>query len=427
MINTSKTKALIMYLFFLLPLSAWGQELIRTVHLQKSENSIIRDISEKEWLVYNVFLWSDSMEKAFVKVTETGVSAPIMFLPNMVKTVNDFEIYDGYVYFCGENNAGIGMMGRFKLSDFPTAQVCMWSVPALMKMNKLDVKEMNSTLHVVMTGETALNSQHLVDAWEPSASSANWVFNVTEVDDDWLFDDVAITASWVVFSGRNVAGNTAGFIYYAAPPTSASVFTATTPYYQQAPNANAISRVILIPSVANNFAFVTDNPNDLTLGEYDAASRTPVWQKTIWQTSLSCVDLAFNTLSPHLDFVAKPSSASVPTVVFHPSSTPYLPAPPLMYGRYYQYNAIQSLDAIDALAGYFVAAGTENNLNYLMVYKYKYNDWPGCFSQTEVPFDILTKSKKDDKFELNTRIFSFNPECMSGEPTEAVVATECIR
>ena len=425
MINTSKTKALIMYLFFLLPLSAWGQELIRTVHLQKSENSIIRDISEKEWLVYNVFLWSDSMEKAFVKVTETGVSAPIMFLPNMVKTVNDFEIYDGYVYFCGENNAGLGMMGRFKLSDFPTAQVCMWSVPALMKMNKLDVKEMNSTLHVVMTGETALNSQHLVDAWEPSASSSNWVFYVTLVDADWLFDDVAITDTKVVFSGRNVAGNTAGFIYYAAPPTSASVFTATTSYYQQTPNANSSSRVMLIPSVADNFAFVTDNPNDFTLGEYDAASTALVWQKTIWQMSLSCVDLAFNTLSPHLDFVAKPSSASVPTVVFHPSSTPYLPAPPLMYGRYYPDDIIQSLDAVDAMAGYFVAAGVNGNENYLRVYKYKYNDWPGCFSQTEVPFDILTKYHMKEEFQLKTRSFSIDSECMNGEPDEVIVTTKC--
>lgn len=33
----NKSQVIIMYLFFLLPLSAWGQELVRTVHIPKTE------------------------------------------------------------------------------------------------------------------------------------------------------------------------------------------------------------------------------------------------------------------------------------------------------------------------------------------------------------------------------------------------------
>lgn len=425
----TKFKFLALFFLSIVPAVAWGQEVVRTIELEKTDNVIIRDIDDKEWLVSGEFLWGNQQKKAFVKVDETGTSAPIMFLPDIVKSVNDFEIYEDFVYFCGENSNGLGVVGRFRLSDFPTAQVCVWSVPALNRMKKLDVKEMNSTLHVVMTGETALNSQHLVDAWEPSASSVSWVFYITEVNDDWLFDDVAITDTKVVFSGRNVSENHSGFIYYVFPVALTSVFMNNADY-KNIPVPNANSEIWIKPSVAYNFIFATGEQSEMLVGEYNANLMNPVWQSTVGsyhtQTLLSAVDLAFNKLSNRMDFIAIPYNGSIYRTILHPTAPTVFAVPSSMFGRYYPGDIIQSLDGINTLAGCFVAAGVAQEMNHMRVYKYKYNEWLGCLNPTNVPCDIMTKTK--DKYDIlfKTNSFSIKADCAGGENADAPVTDECI-
>ena len=143
----------------------FGQEFTKRTQLYKSEGMIIRDYTGDSWLVYNRYYEYDgSKRNVFILFTETGTTAGMMYLPEQVACVNDFEIYDKTAYFAGSNTDGVGIMGYFDLTTFPTTTVKICPVPVMATFERLDVGVCNNTLHVFLTGEEVLGGCHMADA-----------------------------------------------------------------------------------------------------------------------------------------------------------------------------------------------------------------------------------------------------------------------
>lgn len=204
---------------------SFGQEFIKRTPLEKSDSIIIRDVSGDSWLVYSHFAINEVKHKAFVLFAEADATAEIMYLPDHVTHVNDFEIYDDKVYFAGDDRNGIGIMGYFDLTTFPTTTVNICTVPVMATFERLDVGVYNNTLHVFLTGEELLGGGHFVDAWLNGTNV--WQFDISiNLDKVNRFDDVAALSSGVAVSGRKEIDKD-GFIFlFPLPAAGPAIFPA---------------------------------------------------------------------------------------------------------------------------------------------------------------------------------------------------------
>ncbi len=235
----------------------FGQEFTKRTQLYKSEGMIIRDYTGNSWLVHNRYYEYDGSKRdVFILFTETGTTAGMMYLPEQVACVNDFEIYDKTAYFAGCNTDGVGIMGYFDLTTFPTTTVKICPVPVMATFERLDVGVCNNTLHVFLTGEEVLGGSHMADA--RLVGTDQWRFeisvNTALVD---RFDDVAVLSSGVAFSGRKTADKRGYMFLFPALTMSPSIFSATADCLCF---ANIVmDRIRLDAGTGNNLALVFRN------------------------------------------------------------------------------------------------------------------------------------------------------------------------
>ncbi len=233
----------------------FGQEFTKRTRLYKSEGMIIRDYTGDSWLVYNRYYEYDGSKRdVFILFTETGTTAEMMFLPEQVACVNDFEIYDNTAYFAGCNTDGVGIMGYFDLTTFPTTTVKICPVPVMATFERLDVGVCNNTLHVFLTGEEVLGGGHMADA--RLVGTDQWRFeisvNTALVD---RFDDVAVLSSGVAFSGRKTADKKGYMFFFLAPVMGSSIF----PNYPDYLNFSGFfsGRILLDAGSGDDFTYVS--------------------------------------------------------------------------------------------------------------------------------------------------------------------------
>lgn len=233
----------------------FGQEFTKRTQLYKSEGMIIRDYTGDSWLVYDRYCEYDgTWHDVFILFTETGTTAEMMYLPEQVASVNDFEIYDHSVYFAGSGTDGVGIMGYFDLTTFPLSTVKICPVPVMASFEKLEVGAYNNTLHVFLTGEEVLGGGHMADA--RLVGTDLWRFeisvNTALVD---RFDDVAVLSSGAAFSARETIGKKGYMFFFQAPATGSSIF----PQYSDYLGFPSVfsGRILLDAGTGNDFSYVS--------------------------------------------------------------------------------------------------------------------------------------------------------------------------
>lgn len=411
--------ALLMLL--ILSSTAKSQEFIKIIPIPKSQDMIIRDISRDTCLVYTKYYdnYTTDYFNVFLRVSENGSSALVLKLPASIKIVKDFEIYKRVVYFCGQDINNKAVMGTFALQGFPNTEVCIWTLPEMYSFNKLDVGELNSTYHVMMTGEAALGSSHIVDA--KRISSTQWDFYVSSVLDNWLFDDVAITKSKVVFSARQKPDSHGTLIEFPYPNMSSSILSGVNIPYVRLFVSNEI---LLKATSTDNYAFMTNTSYGIHMGEASGLAR--VWQYRFGNNYGSSpyrgLDLAYNPVSNNINILA----SYYQSCTLHPLHSPLVPVPPLWTnGHKTTGNTILSIGGIKSAYGLFFAAGNAVTLDYLALYRYKFDEWLGCFEHEEVETDTGMKWGEKGSIDIPCRIFPEVAECGFCDILELPVHDEC--
>lgn len=394
-----------------------GQEFTKVITLPKSQDMIVRDYAGNVWVVYDKYLATTDLASAFLLVSETGATAPMLTLPP-VKTVKDFEIYGDDVFFCGQDTNSRAVLGRFSLQGFPQSEVCIWTIPEMYSFNKLDVKEINHTLHVMMTGEAALGSYHIIDAWQQFP--VQWSFNISKVIDGWQFDDVVITSSDVIFSALRRKDNRGTLIKFYHPGMSQSILPSmSTPYYVLPSGSN----ILLKATPTANYVFLTNTASGGIAGE--ALGLSISWSKTfgtLWTTyPIVGRDLAFHPQTGRMDVlsVGVPGTAACMLHLFGSAT------PTMIDGHSVMLNDIFSVDDIASVSGTFIAAGVSVTLDFLTLYRYKYDRWEDCFEEDSIGYGYPITGSEFGKMDIFYRHFSISAECGYGEAGVANVFTEC--
>ena len=408
-------------LLTLLPPTAYGQEFVKEIALAKSQKAIVRDVSGEKWLVYDWYLNSIDMENAFLLVSENGATAPMLQLPSSIYMVNDFEIFDDIVYFCGRNKNGKAILGRFSLQGFPNTEVCIWTIPEMYSFNKLDVGMMNQVLHVFMTGEGALGGYNVVDA--APLTSTYWNFCISNVQLDWCFDDVVFTTSDVVYSAHSLQGNYSVVIEFPFPSLYSYILPGS---FQSAELHDVKNNILLKASSPGKYAFMANASWGIVFGEGQGLVNQ--WKKQlgsiIHPDYCMGVDVAYNPLSSRMDAVVT-GVTGVTSCMIHPYNPIAIPVPPIFTGHGILDDDICSLDGIGSMNGYFIAAGSRANMSYLGLYRYKYNVWNNCFEQTESFFGDEIKWEPKMEIELPCGQFPYEAECGECETDLVNVYNKC--
>ncbi len=361
--------------------SAFGQEFIKSPSV-KTATSIVREVSEHEWLVYS---YDGGSEGWFTLVNDMSSTAPRMSLP-LSHYVSDFEIYNDTVYYCGwvDSIRSIALFGYFELSSSLATPVYCCRFPELKRLSKLVVFNNENKPHVVFTGLMDLSLFTLGDAIENAPNI--WYFNLTTntTGDSLSYDDVAVIKNYIVATSR-IIDRDSGIIHYFNKPSS---YTTMFPLFIYRPIAYPTTTPILITScLDNNFATLCkSSASSFVMSRYKPFNDDGSFQSTYYG---ECRDINFNSTDDYVEVLVYdqiekykgglaihydhtlPSTVSLPVHIYQ---NPYNNGCDLCSIDYLEYNP-----------KCFIASGTNyNGYGMLELYKYKYDEWHLCPLRTMI-------------------------------------------
>lgn len=171
-----------------------------------SDISLVRHIDDHRAIIYNNYYSKYNTFSLFEFGTPNIYQ--IMYIDDLNLLVNDFEIFDNVVYFCGITNRNNphAMFGYFQITSSFDGDIYIDSVPQLTMFKKLDVFSVGEEVHVVMTASTRSYTDAFVDVRYVTTNS--WQYTVATVNDyNLTFDDVAVTDTTVVFTSHAFIDN----------------------------------------------------------------------------------------------------------------------------------------------------------------------------------------------------------------------------
>ena len=208
---TIQLHVLITAVLIMAPTMAHGQSSYIKDLQFTDKHSLIRTVDESEYLLYSY----DRGDNSFYLFPDGGTSAPFFMTIDKNIEVNDMEISDDTVYFCGqryeEDGVTRAVLGHFPLSGFPYINLSFIVDSTMTTFKKMDVYHVEQQggrqVHVVMTAVDIDGYGTMMDACR--MGGIMWYaysFDGKTVDE--TFDDVVVVKSWehpyVVFSSRNM-------------------------------------------------------------------------------------------------------------------------------------------------------------------------------------------------------------------------------
>lgn len=196
---------------------AMSQNATYSVLLQ-STNSIVREYGSNVYIVYNINATAGSVNYVDLG-SGIAVSAQVPAID-----INDFEIYNGSVYFCG-SAYGTPIAGMFDINSvffgggdikyilFTSALVCnhytsTTEYDQVLSLRKIEVLPpiSGTSTHLLMVGDASCTklpgwiNRCLVDLY---FDGTNWVSAVSQAHDGIVYyDDLTITNNYVVVVGH---------------------------------------------------------------------------------------------------------------------------------------------------------------------------------------------------------------------------------
>lgn len=386
------TLALLLVLAFTFVPSLRAQEYTRCIDAILSYGSTIRDYKADTSIVYSV----DDSFNGFLRVTESGSAVALLKITEE-SFVNDFEIYNDTVYFCGSsydalNMRFIGFTGYFGLSAFPTTAIRAYYLPEFDNLYRMELlhSAYGGPMHIAMVGKREDGFPTIVDAIVTTPSS--WDFYYSTGDNrSKVYDDVAVISNYIVVAARETTDKTGEIYYFSHPAPGFSFLYGISPKISM--DTNILSNIILEAREENKFSSVC-NVQDGVLGQVidviDYSGTSTSHDHVIINASTHTLrDLKYNPDKQQRDVLTNTTySGYAYSEIFHVNSSG------CAGGHQYEKQSIRSIDYQYTDPGHFIASGYRDDKKSFTVYKYMLDTIMGC-PQKMAP-QCLTKRKVDE-------------------------------
>ncbi|MCR5444915.1 MAG: hypothetical protein K6E96_04425 [Bacteroidales bacterium] len=382
--------AVLLALFLTSTPAATAQEYIKKVDGIYSDTSIIREYKEDVRIIYS----QQGDDKQFIKVTESGTTAPLLVLNDDI-FVSDFEIMEDTLYFCGVRyfNQLYAFLGYIDLTSFPSTFYGN-HFPDMGAFYKMEVfrSRNGGEKHIVMTGDAVNRGSCVVDVRMPTSGS--WSYYFSPADSSWaIFDDVAVTDTRVLASLRTSTQN--GYVYYFNHPAMNNSFLIS-PAFKMHLGGGIISPIVLENCQSNYYALACRrlhdklsyiievrayHDNGFYRGRYIAGSQTYQFP----------IDLKYNTDKRELDMLTNEIAQNPIHRIYHIDSTGLF----LCRTMWFATPRVFSLDYLATDPNHFVASGWGDDRE-LWFYKYS-PSIRGVCSDTIQPISWEADRKESEK------------------------------
>ena len=218
----------------------WCQNTLYSIQNMDTRKSIVREYKVNVFVVFNV---NQGNSFNLVDVSSMTVESIDM----MSIDVNDFEIYNDFVYFCGLD-AGVPCVGWFEISTVFSggSMVETGTLPTLIcteyspnnhvftDVKKIEVMDIGGSIHLLIVGRAQCGSNPgQTDGFFAEVyfnGSTFWIESTLEHSGILYYDDVAVTDNYVVPVGHK-NGSNGEYIYALAKQTvpTTSLFSANNP------------------------------------------------------------------------------------------------------------------------------------------------------------------------------------------------------
>lgn len=409
-----------------------AQDLTREL-MSASNSTIIRQWKADKWLCYN-----RGKGNEFYAVSTTGSTTPYMTLENDSITITDFEIFDDTVYFCGykDSTTRIAMMGYFPLTTFPNSIVKYNTLSDVVSFNKMDVFSAEGQVHVEMTATLTYGEVHafytIVDARENSDGS--WMYYVLDKPEKGLiFDDVAVTDSFVVFTGRSLrddnyeAFNTTE-LWYFYKPTMYGVPVFLTSVDIRCLYNWPVGQVIIEHLFADIFIIALRKGSDVIVSSFYHGLSYNTTCKLILDDSIDTrevLDVKYNKSNSRYDILAcRQNNEMLTSRIFTiPLTNHYNPSGTVQM-RTFRNKEIQSIDFLSLAPNQFVASG-HNNTSNLIVCKYDQLLSGNCFDLSTVESKQVLYNRRPIKKNISVKIYRRTMQYIPTEDHNIETETRC--
>ena len=397
---------------------------VRNMPYEDAQGILVRSYTQNQCVVCN----SKPTGECIFTLVSDGVT-PLYKMYLNIDSVLDFEIYQGYVYFCGwriGNVQKIGVLGYFAINQMPNAVVYYFELPWVQSLKKLDVGGFVDGTHMVAVGTETSGKTTIIDA---AQQSSYWTIDYGVIDSTkYSFYDVAITDSHVVATvGCTTTPlmlfNQEILCFFKKPSVPGY-----SPLYQRhfySTGSSFMGTYLIAHGVGNSFYTVSNTSRGVDFNILSLMGTTPITKLNFSLVLYSWIqDLRFNPLGNVLNLLVT-TPQSTPLSRIYNFQEP-LALATITDGHSYNKATLTSLDVINGDQTHFISAGRGASGFYgLHLCEYAFNNWGTCLG-------FLNLNCTTDVFLLQERyVFFYDnhinmvPETTSGQEKKVSINTIC--
>ena len=375
---------------------AQGQDLVREIPFPDN-HSIVRYYYRMNWLIY-----SQGTNNMFHMTSPLATNVEYKVINDHHIKIHDFEIYDDYVYFCGtydDKDTQQALLGYFPLDSFPKGPVYFDTFPYLASFDKLDVFPVEDQIQIIMTGRYNSGFGTMVNVMEVSPGTGTWMYYYTNMKErKYLFDDVAITDSYGVYTSRNdydelKYGETD--LWYFPRPTSSGIPLLQSGVTKRHLYNESTSPVLIEYMQEDSIAIACFSHNThVSVSKLHGLQYVGTVEYPANVEKDSVRDIKYNFDDMELDILEGRTGFVTDHIISHVSGSHFVSGGALPFHEFYD-HCISSIDYLSTSSSLFVASGHEAESMNLHTYKYKYNYWGDCTMETMCPIDVVDIEVED--------------------------------
>lgn len=295
--------------------------------------------------------------------------------------------FGSQIYFCGYkiiNEIPTAIAGYFDMTTFPSTQVIYYPFPALKKFEKMDLYTISSPTyekHLVMTGTRQDGFSTIVDA---IVSSSNWSYQRPYFGGaSPIYDDVAVTDHYIVFSARDFVDFTpvVRILYYNRPTTSGSTIFLSNVVINNITNPVSDVPVILghLYDDEVGVSFCKSGTAIPVLAWYSGTSLSAVLRFDADVHRPLQIDYHMKKKAMEVLFKMKPDNMLTQSYLLQiPLATFLNPFHSTVFAHHFGQNRLWSMHVSPFDSGRVASAGCNMYDNILTVFKHMYGEWNQC-------------------------------------------------
>lgn len=402
----------IILVFFTLHLQASSQEYIYGCDFIEGFPTIVREVSIDKWL-----FCQRSPFSSFFYVSDTSSWVHTLDFSGYNIAINDFEIYNDWVFFCGEStnpNDSYAFVGKFNMTSYPNSTVYFYKTDKIKSLTKIEVQNGGlATVDAFMIGQGHNGECFFVSANLPGFGNLGSFFFSEATDFHVnILDDIVITDNYIVATGRDTI-NRQGYLYYFyIPVLIGGPYATFTQYFNIGYD---VFNPILITHCTNDYIVTVSSNNSYHLiSAFDSTSN-------IHNMMISRVngvvekDLDYNSNSKELDLLVNNYAIQQDgcvSYIYHLSPTNVTDGTTFYVHDYtgHKIFSIRKTSETIPLLNRFIAGGCPCVSFHFHWYRYNSHQWWACAQKT---IKKIYESKRE--LDIN-RYYTYNPENKEIEP-----------